>query len=185
MANVPFTYAPGWGNYGPAASPVSLANSDAFGMPFAAPSAPFAGNPAPGIGDYGAIGVPTLGAQALGDLPLDIGGAVPGGFMDSFSNWLSGGGLFGKTNPDGTRSMGAAGTILGGLQALGSAYMGMKQYGLAKQQLAEGRRQYDQNYAAQRTTVNSQLEDRQRARLASNPGAYQSVGDYMTKYGVR
>jgi hypothetical protein len=74
---------------------------------------------------------------------------------------------------------------IGGAKALSSAFLGMQQYGLAKQQLAEGRRQFDLNYGAQKQTVNTQLEDRQRARVASNPGAYQSVGTYMTQNGVR
>lgn len=80
---------------------------------------------------------------------------------------------------------GWGGLALGGASALMNAFMGMKQYGLAKDQLAEGRRQFDLNYGAQRSTVNSALEDRQRARIASNPGAYQSVGDYMDRYGIR
>jgi hypothetical protein len=62
-----------------------------------------------------------------------------------------------------------------------SGFMGMQQYGLAKKTLEESKRQYDQNYSAQRQTVNTQLEDRQRARVASNPGAYQSVSDYMSQ----
>lgn len=74
---------------------------------------------------------------------------------------------------------------IGGLSALSNSYMGMKQYGLAKEQFAESKRQYNQNYAAQRTLTNSQLEDRQRARVASNAGAYESVGSYMNRNGVK
>jgi len=74
---------------------------------------------------------------------------------------------------------------IGGLSALSNAYMGMKQYGLAKEQFAESKRQYNQNYAAQRTLTNSQLEDRQRARVASNAGAYESVGSYMNRNGIK
>lgn len=74
---------------------------------------------------------------------------------------------------------------ISGLSALGNSYMGMKQYGLAKQQFAESKRQYNQNYAAQRTLTNSQLEDRQRARVASNAGAYESVGSYMNRNGIK
>jgi hypothetical protein len=73
---------------------------------------------------------------------------------------------------------------MGAAQGIFNAWMGMKQYGLAKDQLAEGKRQFGLNYDAQRSTTNAQLEDRQRARLASNPGAYQSVGDYMGTYGI-
>ena len=54
-----------------------------------------------------------------------------------------------------------------------------------KTTLAEGKRQFQINYGAQKTTINSALEDRQRARVASNSSAYQSVGDYMDKNGIR
>lgn len=74
---------------------------------------------------------------------------------------------------------GWGGTAISGLGALASAFLGMKQYGLAKQTLAENKKQFQMNYDAQKQTTNSRLEDRQRARVASNPGAYQSVGDYM------
>lgn len=71
------------------------------------------------------------------------------------------------------------------LGALTNAYLGMKQYGLAKSQLAQNKYQFGLNYDAQRSTINSQLEDRQRARVASNPGAYQSIGDYMGTYAIK
>jgi len=61
----------------------------------------------------------------------------------------------------------------------------MKHYGLAVDQLKESKRQYNQNYAAQRTLTNSQLEDRQHARVASNAGAYESVGSYMNRDGSK
>ena len=68
---------------------------------------------------------------------------------------------------------------------LASTFLGMKQYGLAKQTLAENKRQFQLNYDAQKQTTNTRLEDRQRARVASNAGAYQSVGDYMAVNGVK
>ena len=68
---------------------------------------------------------------------------------------------------------------------LASTFLGMKQYGLAKQSLAENKRQFQLNYDAQKQTTNTRLEDRQRARVASNAGAYQSVGDYMTVNGIK
>lgn len=70
-------------------------------------------------------------------------------------------------------------------QGLFNSWLGMKQYGLAKKQFKEGKRQFNLNYSAQRNLTNSRLEDRQRARIASNPNAYRSVGDYMNQYGVK
>lgn len=74
---------------------------------------------------------------------------------------------------------------LGIANSLMGAYLGMQQYGLAKKTLAENKRQFNLNFDAQRSTVNSQLADRQRARVASNPTAYQSVSDYMGQYGIK
>ena len=99
------------------------------------------------------------------------------------SNWLDG--ITGRKNADGSVDMGWGGMALGAAQGLGNAYMAMKQYGLAKDSLAENKRQFQLNYDAQKSTTNSALEDRQRARVASNAGAYQSVGDYMDKNGIK
>lgn len=84
-----------------------------------------------------------------------------------------------------TEKPGIGGMALGGLQAAGGAFLGMKQYSLAKKALEEGKRQFNLNYDAQKSTTNAQLEDRQRARVASNGSAYQSVGDYMNRYGIK
>lgn len=97
-------------------------------------------------------------------------------------NWLQG--LTGYTNDKGIKTEGWGGLALGGASALGGAFLGMKQYGMAKKQLSESKRQFDLNYGAQRQTINTELEDRQRARVASNPGAYESVGSYMNKNKV-
>ena len=94
-------------------------------------------------------------------------------------------GFLGGTNANGTKSNGWGGAAFGLIQGLGSAYMGMKQYGLAKEQLQFSKDAFNKNYAAQRQTMNTQLEDRQRARVAANPSAYQSVGDYMAKNGIQ
>ena len=80
---------------------------------------------------------------------------------------------------------GWGGMAMGAASGLANAFMGMKQYGLAKDTLANNKQQFQMQYDAQKQMTNSNLEDRQRARVASNPGAYQSVGDYMTKYGVK
>lgn len=95
------------------------------------------------------------------------------------------GGMLSTTNKDGITTEGWGGLALGSLQGLGGAYLGMKQYGLAQDKFKETKRQFNKNYESQKTLTNGQLEDRQRARVASNPGAYASVGDYMKKNGVK
>jgi hypothetical protein len=87
------------------------------------------------------------------------------------------GGAFGKD--------GWGGLALGAAQGVGNLFMGMQQYGLAKKTLAENQRQFNMNWDAQRSTTNASLSDRQAARVASNPGAYQSVSDYMGQYGIK
>lgn len=141
--------------------------------------------------------------------PLSVGNGgvmgLRGWEMQQPGLWGGAGGMPAGTNDyavSGAQTPGAGGSIwdsflsksgeqgwgnmaLSGAQGLLSAWMGMQQYGLAKDQLKEGKRQFGLNYEAQRSTTNSQLEDRQRARVASNPGAYQSVGDYMDKNGIK
>lgn len=93
-------------------------------------------------------------------------GPVAGG-----GNWWDG-----ATGPNGW-----GGLALDAAGGLASAFLGMKQYGLAKKSLAENKRQFQMNYDAQKTTTNARLEDRQAARVSRDPTAYQSVGDYMNK----
>jgi len=131
---------------------------------------------------------------------LDLSGFVPGGNAPVLDNVaalnMAGTGapgldptfmqsMLGYTNQNGMQQQGWGGLALGAAQGIGNAWMGMKQYGLAKDQLKENKRQYNQNFAAQRQTVNTQLEDRQRARVASNAGAYQSVGAYMDQNRIK
>ena len=86
----------------------------------------------------------------------------------------------------GTDSKGfqTANNISGGISAissLASAYMGMKQYGLAKDQFKFQQKAYDKNTRNAEANYNTELKDRQRARVLSNPEAYEPVSDYMNK----
>lgn len=98
----------------------------------------------------------------------------------STSDWLTMDSFLGKAGAPGW-----GGLALGAAQGLFNGYLGLQQLGMAKKALAENQRQFNLNYDAQRRMTNAALEDRQRARLASNPGAYQSVSDYMNQYGVK
>lgn len=110
---------------------------------------------------------PVLQQSALGGMPPP---PAQGGMFDNF-----------LTKGD---QQGWGGMALGVGQGLANAYMGMKQYGLAKDTFNQNKLQFEKNLANQTKLTNSQLEDRQAARVASNPGGYQSVSDYMKKYGV-
>ena len=109
-------------------------------------------------------------ASAMGEPAIPMKGAT-GGVTPVDSNWYDG-----ALGPNGW-----GGLAVNAAGGLASAFLGMKQYGLAKQTLEENKRQFGLNYAAQRQTTNTRLEDRQRARVASNANAYQSVGDYMNQ----
>ena len=108
------------------------------------------------------------GGFSAGGVGLGGGGGLWGGMGD----------MFGKVTPEG---LGMGADMLLGLGKLG---LGFKQYGQAKKQLKFARNSFNKNYAAQRQTTNASLRDRQSARVASNPGAYQSVGDYMQQNQV-
>ena len=74
-----------------------------------------------------------------------------------------------------------------GLSALGglaNGIMGFQSLGLAKKQMNQAQENWDKQWEANKTSTNAALSDRQRARVASNPGAYESVDSYMKKYGI-
>lgn len=137
-----------------------------------------------GIPQYSELFPAQTNASALGSsAPMgtleSIRTEVPG-MWDSFKS-----GFLGSTNKDGLRTDGWGGMALGTATGLFNAYMGMKQYGLFKDQLQFQKDSFNKNYDAQRTATNTQLQDRQTARVASNPGAYQSVGDYMNQNRIK
>ncbi len=127
---------------------------------------------------FGMTGASSSPMSYGGDYGADWGGGYKapqgGGFGDFFK------GMIGTKDTPGW-----GGTVAGAAQGLFAGYMGMQQYGLAKEKLAESKKQFELNYNAQKGLTNSNLEDRQRARVASNAGGYQSVGEYMDKYGVK
>lgn len=145
-----------------------------YGSPSYGTSTPTFNNQLVPSFDYSAQAAIDSGKYMASDPMAGMGGAGTTG-----GNWWDG--MFGGKNVDGSVNPNYGGMALGVAQGLGSMFMGMKQYGLAKDQLKQGKEQFNKNYAAQRTTTNSALEDRQRARVASNGSAYESVGDYMNK----
>lgn len=75
--------------------------------------------------------------------------------------------------------------MLSGLNSAMNLFMGIKNYNLAKQQIDLQKKEYERNFQAKQQMVNSAMEDRQKARVASNPNAYMNVNDYMNKYGIK
>lgn len=139
------------------------------------------GSYAPPVINAGQIGNNDLGVDLMGGAPnLGLGtpgiGAGPGNWWDS---------LFDRTDTNtGIKSQGMAMPLISGASALMSGFLGLKQYGLQKDALKQSKKEFEMNWGAQQKATNSAMEDRQRARVASNPNAYQSVGDYMKKNGI-
>lgn len=73
---------------------------------------------------------------------------------------------------------------LGAANGLLSGYLGFQNLGLAKDQARQAQKNWDKQWGANVKSTNAALEDRQKARVASNPNAYESVDSYMKKYGI-
>lgn len=162
----------GTGRYEPMGGPMQMFNTQ--GTQFSTPMTDSINN---FMGPVDSVMGPQAESPAL--LPQSpslletLKGYIPGGFLDS------------TDTATGIKTQGWGGPALGIASGLGNAYMGMQQLNLAKETLANNKRQFDMNYGAQRTTTNARLEDRQRARVnGSAPGTYESVGDYMNKHRV-
>ena len=77
-----------------------------------------------------------------------------------------------------------AGAGINALQGLASVYLGFQNANTAKAQAAQAQQNWNTQWDANVKTTNASLADRQRARVASNPTAYESVDSYMSKYGI-
>lgn len=73
---------------------------------------------------------------------------------------------------------------LGALSGIANSYLGFQNAKLAKSQAAQAQSNWNKQWDANVQTTNASLEDRQKARVASNPNAYESVDSYMKKYGI-
>lgn len=69
--------------------------------------------------------------------------------------------------------------IAGIIGAVGGVMQGRNQMKLMERSLNQQRDQWNKSWGASTKQYNSEIEDRQRARVASNPNAYQSVDSYM------
>lgn len=135
------------------------------------------------LANYGGTGA-TAGGFGLPEMtsgPMTFSSALNLGKMglnDLFS------GFGGTRNADGSGTTGWGMPAISAAQGLMGAFMGMKNYGLAKKQFEFSKGMAEKNLANQTKMVNGDLEDRQRARVASNPTAYQSVSAYMKEKGL-
>ena len=91
-----------------------------------------------------------------------------------------------KINPETGKmeTMGWGMPALQGISSLGNLYLGMKNYGLAKDQLRTQREQFNMNYNNQKQLLNTQMEDKARARASANHNA-ESVESYMARNRIK
>lgn len=100
--------------------------------------------------------------------------------------WFSRGSMFGQIDPVTKAATGGwAMPAVQTFSSLANAWLGMKQYGMAKDALKEGKRQFDMNYDANKKTVNESQEARQIARLDATGGKiHKPVAEHMAQYGI-
>lgn len=91
-----------------------------------------------------------------------------------------------KINPETGKmeTMGWGMPALQGLSSLGNLYLGMKNYGLAKDQLRTQKEQFNMNYNNQRQLLNTQMEDRARTEAGGSSKA-ESVESYMARNRIK
>lgn len=128
-------------------------------MNFTGDYAGFGGNPT-----YTSVG------QSMGfDMPYTQGNP---GMFSQMGSWAS-------QNADLLKS--GIGLVTGGL----GAWNGFNQNKLMERSMNQQANQFREQMDLSKQNINRNLEDRQRARVASNPTAYESVDSYMKKYGVK
>ena len=89
-------------------------------------------------------------------------------------------------NSIGSMSFGQKATALGGVaKGVFDAYNAYKMGKLAKEQFNFTKMNTNRNFAASAKMTNAALADRQAARVARDPKQFQSVSEYMSKYGVK
>lgn len=134
------------------------------------------------LGDFTPEASMPSSVGALGS--LGSGDVRPMTAWEQMQNWGDNSGIFGKTLADGSKVQGWGSLGLGAANGIMNGWLGMQQYGLAKEALNQQKKAFDLNYNAQVKTTNARLNDQQAARYASNPNAYQSPSDYMKQYGI-
>lgn len=124
-------------------------------------------------GNYSGLGTnPTFNSvgQSMGfDMPYSQGNA---GMFGQLGSWAS-------QNADLLKA--GVGLATGGI----GAWNGFNQNKLMEKSMNQQAGQFREQMDLSKQSINRNIEDRQRARVASNPTAYESVDSYMKKYGVK
>lgn len=151
-----------------------------------------------GFGGNNSAGSDLIGAGGAGSTP--IAGVGSTSLFDGATFGPKMGGMTGSGPQGGggnimdflfgNKGEGTNGALVPTAQAitgLAGTYLGMKQYGLAKDAFKESKRQFQLNYDAQKKDYNSSISDRQQTRRASagsGADAHATKADYMKKWGI-
>lgn len=122
-------------------------------------------------GNYSGLGLNPNFQSVAGATGLDLSG-LPTASGNGFGNWLA--------NNSSLVNAGV-GLFTGGF----GAFNGMKQNSLLEKNMNMQASQFREQMDLSKQTMNRNMEDRQRARVASNPVAYEPVSEYMKKYGAK
>lgn len=99
--------------------------------------------------------------------------------LKSASKWMQDVGMTGGKDANNNSFNGWGGLAFGAAQGIAN-WMGARDtYALQKKSVDASIANANENMRINKSRLNDDLESRQIARVASNPGAYQSVGDYM------
>lgn len=102
------------------------------------------------------------------------------GYTPTTMEWLTG--FYNPKTGMTTQGVGQLG--LGAVDALLGGYMGMKQYGMAKKQLAFQQDAFNKNYEAQRSSYNRDIESRARDIASRERLGDDYVNDYVKKHSI-
>lgn len=117
--------------------------------------------------------IPPMGTIGIENTPFSMANFQNNGLNFDKGFWL------GDKNSMGVLPVGAQ-----LLQTGINAFTGIKGLNLAEEQLAFSKDAFNKNYANQVKLVNAQLRDRQEARYAANPNAYENPDKYVEENKV-
>lgn len=132
----------------------------------------------------GTPGMSGINLSSLGSTPLGGTPAVDPSIWSQIGDWAKNSGLTGSTDAKGIKTDGWGGLALSAGSALLNGYLGMQQYGLAKDSFNFQKSMALKNYENQKNLTNAALNDRQTRRNIERPDSM-AAADYMAQYGVR
>ena len=142
--------------------------------------------------DFANIGLPSIDLPNIGSNLTSLPSSTPIQFQSNAALGTtppaSTGGMFdgflGNTQ-NGVTTQGWGIPAIQAVGGLANSWLGFQQLGLAEDQFKFQKDAFKQNFNQQAQTINTQLEDRQRARLGANPTGYRSVSEYMNENKVQ